>query len=125
MTYTAREVQNALENLTWESETPAYDEHWHRIPGQTETHTAEFEWNIAEDSVGYTYDVLGGVEVVDSDPGGEGHGEDIYIVFRVIETEQFFLINGSYYSYGDGSVYDGDMYEVRPFEKTVTDWKKV
>lgn len=125
MTYDAREVQNALENYAWEFEAATYDSNWKIIPGKTETHTAEFEWSYAEDSVGHTYDVLGGVKVVDSDPGGEGHGEDIHIVFQTVDTDQYFLINGSYYSYGDGSVYDGDMFEVRPFERTITDWAKV
>lgn len=125
MTYTAREVQQALENHTWTFGTTSYDENWRVIPGKTETYTAEFEWFEAEDSVGQVYNVLGGVKVVDSDPGGEGHGENIFIVFQAVETDQYFRIDGYYASYGDGSLYDGDMYEVRPFEKTVTDWAKV
>jgi len=125
MTYTGAQIQQALENHTWEFETCAYDLNYRVIPGKTETHTAEFEWYEAEDSVGTTYNVLGGVEIVDSDPGGEGHGEYIYVVVRTVDTNQYFRIDGYYASYGDGSQYDGDMYEVRPFERTITDWAKV
>lgn len=135
MTYTAVEVQDALENLTWteyypvykRSETPnawgvrnyAKDDKGALIVERTEEYTQEFSWSEAENMVGHVYDVLGGVEVVASDPGGEGHGENIYTVVRVNETGQLFRIDGYYASYGDGSVYDGHLRPVNAIERMV------
>jgi hypothetical protein len=132
MTYTATEVQEALENLTWVKAHNVYkrggpgESYWARDPqtGQlivegTEDVTYEFSWSEAEDSVGHVYDVLGGVEVVQSDPGGEGHGENIHIVVRVNETGELFRIDEFYSSYGDGSVYDDRLRVVNAYERTV------
>lgn len=132
--FTAREVQDALEGLTWTEEHPVYkrddsvpgwfkpykrDENGNRVVDHMESYTYEFEWGEAERNVGHTYDVLGGVTVVASDPGGEGHGENIWVVVRTDETGQTFRIDGYYASYGDGSQYDDVLREVRAQEKTV------
>jgi len=132
MTYTAREVQDALEDHTWVETHDVYkrggpgESYWARDPKTgdlivegTHDYTYEFSWSEAEDMVGHTYDVLGGVEIVASDPGAEGHGENIWTVVRVNETGQLFRIDGYYASYGDGSVYDGDLYPVKAEERTV------
>lgn len=122
--YTAREVQDALQDLTWEEK---YESFFDYVDGKytrlsksiMKTAEMEFEWREAEGSVGKVYDVLGGVEVVASDPGGEGHGESIWVVVRVNETGQLFRIEGYYASYGDGSQYDGELREVKAQERTV------
>lgn len=135
MTYTAREVQDALEAYTWTQTHEIYkrgepngaygyrpyltDEKGQYIVEGTEDYTCEFSWSEAEDSVGHVYDVLGGVEVIQSDPGGEGHGENIHVVVRVNETGQLFRIDGCYSSYGDGSVYDDYLRSVNAYERTV------
>lgn len=133
MTYTAREVQDALEAHTWDEDYVHYDYHYDAegryVTKKDEngdnvildqgTYTDEFSWSEAEDSVGHVYDVLGGVEVIQSDPGGEGHGENIHVVVRVNETGQLFRIDGCYSSYGDGSVYDDYLRSVNAYERTV------
>lgn len=135
MTYTAAEVQEALENLTWKESYPVYkisetrsewggrvyerDENGALVVERTEDYTQEFSWSEAEDMVGHTFDILGGVTVVASDPGGEGHGENIWTVIRVDETGQLFRIDGYYASYGEGSVYDGHLREVKAQERKV------
>lgn len=136
MTYTAREVQEALEGYEWTETTEVYkredkpDKYGYRpyakdpetgnlIVEGTQQYTCEFSWSEAEDMVGHTFDILGGVTVVASDPGGEGHGENIWTVVRVNETGQLFRIDGYYASYGDGSVYDGHLREVKAQERKV------
>lgn len=135
MTYTAREVQEALEEHTWIEQHPVYaqgeptrpggwrpylrDENDRLIEVGTEDVTFEFDWSEAEDMVGHTFDVLGGVTVIASDPGGEGHGENIWTVVRADETGQLFKIQGYYSSYGEGSTYDSHLYEVKAKEKVV------
>jgi ribosomal protein S3AE len=62
------------------------------------------------------------LELVESDTGGEGHGEDIHMVFKTTDvdgTEQYWRKEGCYTSY-DGSEWDGDFREVRPVERVVT-----
>lgn len=133
MTYTAREVQDALESYTWGEDyvyyeyeydaerryVPKKDAKGNEIIRDQGTYQREFSWSEAEDSVGHVFDVLGGVEVVASDAGGEGHGENIWTVVRVNETGQLFRIDGYYASYGEGSVYDGYLREVKAQERTV------
>lgn len=112
----------------------------------------EFE-NIVNEGVNYTYTTWQGEEAesllegsdfwhegegesiklddehtatfVDGETGGEGSAEYIWQVWSVKDAEgneQFFRKTGYYMSY-DGSTWDGDLIEVVPFEKTVTDWK--
>ncbi len=62
------------------------------------------------------------VELVEADTGGEGHGEDIYMVFKTVDVdgaEQYWRKDGYYASY-DGSDWDGDFREVKPVERVVT-----
>lgn len=63
---------------------------------------------------------IGVVTVVDSQTGGEGSAEYIYIVFKVEldGSTRFFKKEGYYASY-DGSNWDGDFKEVTPIERTV------
>lgn len=57
------------------------------------------------------------LEIVEDVGGGEGDGDTRYLVFKL--GSQFFRKDGYYASY-DGSVWDGDFYEVFPREKTIT-----
>ena len=68
-----------------------------------------------------------GLVTVEKAFGGEGMGDQLWIVFKVVmdtNTEdgfvRWFRKPGYYSSYGDGGDYDGDLYEVTPKEKTVT-----
>lgn len=65
-------------------------------------------------------------ELVEDFGGGEGSGEERYLVFKVVspDGEQLFKKNGAYYSY-DGDNWDGSLYLVTPYEVTVTKYKKV
>lgn len=51
--------------------------------------------------------------------GGEGQGDDYWVVFKV--GDQFFKKNGWYASY-DGGELDGDLHEVFPTEVTRTEY---
>lgn len=56
------------------------------------------------------------------DTGGEGHAEDIYMVFRTVDvdgTVQYWRKEGYYASF-DGDNWDGDFREVKPVERVVT-----
>jgi hypothetical protein len=56
------------------------------------------------------------------DTGGEGHGEDVYMVFKTTDVDgavQYWRKDGYYSSY-DGGEWDGDFREVDPVEKVVT-----
>ena len=62
------------------------------------------------------------IEKVEFDTGGEGHGEDIYMVVKTTDidgVEQYWRKDGYYVSY-DGSNWDGDFREVKPVERVVT-----
>lgn len=77
--------------------------------------------------------VHGEVAVEEKDTGGEGRGEDIYVVFSVTEDipflledddeprKRYFQKTGYYQSY-DGSNWDGEFTEVWPKEVKVTRW---
>jgi len=122
--YTAREVQDALEEHTWTYDYTPYkyeyvDGKYTRVgEGTTETLTAEFSWNEIDEHSEYTGTAVGDVQVVEVDSGGEGHGEDIHAVVKVVETGQLFRINGSYYSHY-GSEWDGPLFPVNAVERTV------
>jgi hypothetical protein len=60
---------------------------------------------------------LGEVKVVD-EYGGEGHGENWYVVYHFVNHDVYIRINGFYSSYV-GAEFDEDPYEVRPKEKVV------
>lgn len=65
---------------------------------------------------------LGQVNRVDSGPDDPGDGKAIWVVVRV--GNRHFRKSG-YYSSWDSSSYDGELEEVEPYEKTVTDYRKV
>lgn len=65
---------------------------------------------------------VGTVRVVDAQPGREGMGEHIYMVFEITDAKgdvKFYQKTGYYASF-DGSNWDGDFSEVEPTEKTMT-----
>jgi len=123
--YTAAEVNEALENHTWPFTYThyqyGYDENgrYTRIgEGVERTETAEFSWSEVGEHDRYESTAVGDIEVVEVDEGGEGHGEDIHVVIRVVETGQLFRKNGSYYSHY-GEEWDGRLYPVNAVERTV------
>jgi hypothetical protein len=88
----------------------------------------ELNWNNL-DNLEYTWGQYGQpielhgrtIDLEEADTGGEGHAEDIYMVFKTTDidgTEQYWRKDGYYASY-DGSDWDGDFREVRPVERVV------
>lgn len=95
-----------------DSEDAAYEgsEFWH------EAYWGRKEYDLGE---------FGVAQYLDGETGGEGSAEYIWQVWQVTDGEgnvQFFKKEGYYMSY-DGSNWDGELFEVEPYEKTVTDWK--
>jgi hypothetical protein len=65
------------------------------------------------------------IEIVDQ-VGGEGEGDHWHSVFKVSEhykPDRYFYIPGYYASYNGTDIEWDDIYEVEPYEKTVTDWR--
>ena len=54
--------------------------------------------------------------------GGEGEGDDYWVVFQC--GDQYFRKDGWYASY-DGGYLDGELYEVKPKQVTVTEFQKI
>lgn len=54
--------------------------------------------------------------------GGEGQGDELWVVYRI--DDQLFKKDGYWVSH-DGSYWDGDFYEVEPYEITITKYRKV
>jgi len=83
-------------------------------------------WSEAEGALSIILDDEHTAQFFDGALGGEGSAEYIWQVWAVKDAEgnlQYFKKEGYYASY-DGSNWDGSLFEVEPFEKTVTDWKE-
>lgn len=65
---------------------------------------------------------IGKIEFVD-EYGGEGQGDDYWVVFKTTETGQYWRVDGWYASHHGGEL-DGDAYEVFPEEVTVTQYNR-
>jgi len=75
-----------------------------------------------------TVDGVGRVRVTD-DFGGEGQGDNYYLVFEIMNDthpwgNRFYMLPGYYTSF-EGGEYDGDLYEVTPVQKTIIVWENV
>jgi hypothetical protein len=125
MSVTAREVQNAIESYNEQVET--YNEEnkdaWREPFAQTLIDGSVYNPETKKyEDVKVELDGLGEVTLVDSKPGQEGGGEDIWIVFHV--GNQLFKLTGWYGSW-DGSNWDeGDVFEVVAEEKIVVVYNK-
>jgi len=65
---------------------------------------------------------LGTVQTVKDHGGGEGSGEERYVVIKVTDNqgnETYYRKDGYYASY-DGSTFDGEFREVTPRDRVVT-----
>lgn len=55
------------------------------------------------------------------DTGGEGHGENVYMVFRLVNDDgTFFFKKDGYYASHYGTDWDGPFSQVTPVQKMVT-----
>jgi len=68
---------------------------------------------------------LGPIEAV-TQVGGEGQGDEWYIIFYFTDHNVYLKCDGYYQSYNGTEFYDGwgDCYEVKPQEKTITVYEK-
>lgn len=80
-------------------------------------------WAEQDTSESVMVEGLGLVNVIESF-GGEGQGDDYYMIFFVDagEWEQYYKLGGYYQSY-DGGYYDGPLFKVNPVVKPVTFWE--
>lgn len=108
MTYTAAQVEAAIEGL--------HEERWGSAWDYNEEWQGENRLLLDIDGV-QEY-----AEYVDGKPAEEGGGETIFAIFKV--GDQYFRKDGYYLSH-DGSYWDGDLFEVHPTQKTVTVYEAV
>lgn len=97
---------------------------WKNEKAQAEYNNHNF-WSEGEDADPVDLDDTHTAKFLIGETGGEGSAEYIWQVWQVTDTDgdvQYFRKTGYYMSY-DGCTWDGDLEEVEPFEKTVTDWK--
>ena len=80
----------------------------------------EFYNNISWNSTGIDLSVGTAYRVQDF--GGEGLGNELWVVFKI--GDRHFRKQGSYDSW-EGGEWDGLLQEVEPFEKTVIDYKGI
>lgn len=79
----------------------------------------EIEWNSSEEGV----QLDSGKATLVERFGGEGKGEEYWIIFKV--GEETFKVDG-YYSSWDGVNWDdSEVYKVKPVEVTVIQYEKV
>jgi hypothetical protein len=131
MSVTASQVLEALYSITanepggefngypdqieWEEVDGALDGPYLSIKDDTQPYGRRYERGPAPVFDGFKLSV-------ETEFGGEGEGDSRWIVIKAVSddgTEQFFRMDGYYASY-DGSTWDGEFYEVRPREKTIT-----
>lgn len=94
------------------------------VPAEIEAAVeADSSWYL-EKGQGATITLRGesvAIEAVDTF-GGEGQGDDIWVVVRV--GDQLFKKSG-YYASHYGTDWDGDVTEVKPVQKTITVYEDV
>lgn len=96
----------------------------HEIPYKYSegTYKADGLWHLFKyDEIENLPTELGVISYV-ADHGGEGQGDEYWVVVKIAGhdgSERFFRKGGWYQSYSGGEL-DGDTYEVKPTERTVT-----
>lgn len=104
MTYTAKQIEDAVDAAF---EDGSVVESWQEIKWETDNARA---LDITIDDV-----TLPVIKIEDF--GGEGRGDDYWVVIQV--GEQYFQMSGYYTSHSGGD-FDGGLEEVRPVQKTIT-----
>jgi hypothetical protein len=108
---TAAQVQEELES--WNDA-----EHGYRNVGSA-LYDELFCWREGEVK---SFDIASGtVTLVENHGGGEGDGEERWIVIKV--GDQFFEYSG-YYSSWDGTEWDNELREVEPYTVEVTKYRE-
>lgn len=67
------------------------------------------------------------VKIIEEFGGSEGAGEHMHTVFQVEDQsgKYYVKVDGHYNSYDGNNYYKNCAYQVEPFKKVITDWKKV
>lgn len=113
----AKDVESALEDrFSGENEDEECLESWDELDWMLNSRYSR-DVNKTLTVNGQTYDL----SIVESDTGGEGHGEYVYVIIKV--GEQLFKKEGAYFSHY-GTDWDGPFVEVEPVEKTVTVYER-
>ncbi|MFF0498479.1 hypothetical protein ACFYU5_18885 [Nocardia aobensis] len=88
-------------------------------------------WKYEAPDSGVMIPGIGNVRVVDSVGGGEGSGEEMYLIFSVQPEGEKYAWNvkyyrkDGYYASFDGSNWDGGFFEVKKVQRTVTLFEEV
>lgn len=114
MTFTVGDLNDAIEN---DRVTVEYT-HW-----QTkELSRKPIGWDDFNEYGKVEFEGIGTAEIVET-AGGEGEGDSAHIIFKI--GDRHFMKTGYYASF-DGFYWDdGRLFEVEPYEKTVTAWREV
>lgn len=103
------------------------ERHPYRIASWADLHEELF-WTIKEKDRALGRYIPGvGVLIPVEDFGGEGQGDSLWYVFKVIFPDgvQKLLRMDGYYSSYQGGEYDGNLVEVKAVDKTITVYEKV
>ncbi len=96
---------------------------WSDMKYRARSGAVDFEKFLTDkDDIPHAY-YLGQVSVVDS-YGGEGMGDDYWLVAYFPKYETYIRMDGWYASY-DGGNFDGDPYIVEPRQKVITVYEAV
>jgi hypothetical protein len=104
MTFTLKQVNDAIS--AWEE---TYD-------GDSFYDEVEYE----DEGIELTIDGQKVVAKKEDSYGGEGQGDEYWVVFRI--NDQLFRVDGYWQSW-EGGEYDGDLYEVEPYQVMVTRYR--
>jgi len=114
MTFTVKDLNEAVDN---DKVTASYT-HWKS--GEVETEV--IGWADFDEHSKVEFEDIGTAEIVET-AGGEGEGDSAHIIFKI--RGRHFMKTGYYASF-DGFYWDdGRLFEVEPYEKTVTAWREV
>jgi len=129
VTYTVSELADALDSWTHE-EPRSYTNRLGETVNYTNTYVGWYGLDdyFEMDHPAFDLPGFGNVRAVEIDSGGEGHGENIHMIFAVQgpdDGEPRFFKKEGYYASFSGSTWDGDFYEVERSLELVTVYKKV
>lgn len=86
---------------------------------------ARFSWRHFSEILEEEYAIEAGQLHVTDQHGGEGQGDEWYIVVQVGNTDDYFRLNAYYSSY-DGIDYScASLDKVQPYEEMVVKWQAV
>lgn len=127
MTYTIEQLDEAIGDGKWSNADREGDEYYEE-GGWGDLTEAIYVWRSRKDEPAPSVTIPGiGVVTQVEQFGGEGQGDDYWIVVRIVSedgSERFFKRCGWYASY-NGGYYEGPTLAVKPAEKTIIVWDEV